>query len=65
MSTHDMRNRTFLLGAKGIVLGADCCRCLVTELEREKRGFYPLRIEVAQLRGVPWVLLIHPCLGVA
>jgi hypothetical protein len=35
------------------------------EREREKRRVYLLRIEVAQLRGVPWVLLIHPYFGVA
>jgi hypothetical protein len=60
-----MRNRTLLLGAEGIVLGTNCCRRLVSEREREKRGFYPLRIEAAQLRYIPWVLLVHPCLEVA
>jgi hypothetical protein len=33
--------------------------------ERGRKRFYLLKIEEAQLRGVPWVLLVHPCLGVA
>jgi hypothetical protein len=34
------------------------------ERKREK-NLSSLRIESAQLRGVPWVLDVHPCLGVA
>jgi hypothetical protein len=60
-----MRNHTLLLGAEGTVWGVGCCRHLVTERERERKRFYLLRIEVAQLHGVPWVLLVHPYLGVA
>jgi hypothetical protein len=32
--------------------------------ERGRKKFYLLRIEAVQLHGVPWVLLVHPCLGV-
>jgi hypothetical protein len=42
-----MRNRTLLLGAKGIVLSADYCRRLVIE-RKEERRVYLLRIEAAQ-----------------
>jgi hypothetical protein len=60
-----MRNHTLLLGAKGKMLSVDCCRRLVTERERgRKESLSLLRIEAAQLRGVPWVLLIHPYFGV-
>jgi hypothetical protein len=35
---------------------------------REKEGkgnLSAIRIESAQLRGVPWVFDVHPCFGVA
>jgi hypothetical protein len=32
---------------------------------RKKRGLILLQVETAQLCGVPWVLLVCSCLGVA
>jgi hypothetical protein len=32
---------------------------------KEGKNLSSLRIESAQLRGVLWVLDVHPCLGVA
>jgi hypothetical protein len=64
---HQLRMRgicTLLLGAKGTMLSVDCCGRLVTEREGEEL-LSLLRVEAAQLRGVPWVLLVHPCFGVA
>jgi hypothetical protein len=52
------------MGAEGTMLSVDCCQRLVTE-RRGKESLSLLRVEVAQLRDVPWVLLVHPHFGVA
>jgi hypothetical protein len=60
-----MKNHTLLLGAEGAMFE---CGLLPTLSYREKgkgKNLSTLRIELAQLHGVPWVLDIHPCFGVA
>jgi hypothetical protein len=54
-----------LLGAEGAMVGHGLLPTLGYR-EKERRGnLSALRIESVQLRGVPWVLNVHPCLGVA
>jgi hypothetical protein len=59
-----------LLGAEGAMIERGLLPTVSyreRERERGKKGkkLSSLRIELAQLRGVPWVLDVHPCLGVA
>jgi hypothetical protein len=60
-----MRNHTLLLGTKGIVVERGLLPML-NYRERERKGnLSVLKIESAQLRGVPWVFDVHPYFRVA
>jgi hypothetical protein len=60
-----MRNHTLLLGAEGAMVERGLLPTL-NYRERERKGNLSiLRIESAQLRGVPWVFDVHPCFGIA
>jgi hypothetical protein len=57
-----------LLGAEGAMVERGLLPTLSyrgRERERERESLSALRIEPAQLCGVPRVLDVHPCLGVA
>jgi hypothetical protein len=55
-----------LLGAKGAIVERGLLPTLsYTGRKRERKNLPILRIESAQLRGVPRVLDVRPCLGVA
>jgi hypothetical protein len=64
MPTQDVRNLYFIAWCRGHIVEHGL---LPTLSYRERGGEFLslLRIEAAQLRGVPWVLLVHPCFGVA
>jgi hypothetical protein len=47
------------------MLSVDCCQHLVTERRGGEKDLSLLRVEEAQLCGIPWVLLVHPHFGVA
>jgi hypothetical protein len=55
----------YCLAPKARWLSVVCCQRLVTQGEREGESLSALRVESAQLHGVPWVIDVHPYLGVA
>jgi hypothetical protein len=60
-----MRNHTLLLDAEGAMIERGLLPTLSYREKGKRENLSALRIELAQLRSVPWVLDIHPCFGVA
>jgi hypothetical protein len=59
-----MRNHTLLLGAEGAMVERGLLPMLSYREKEGKENLSVLRIESAQLHGVPWVFDVHPCFGV-
>jgi hypothetical protein len=60
-----MKNHTLLLGAEGAMFERGLLPTLSDPEKGKGKNLSALRIESAQLRGVPCVFDIRPCFGVA
>jgi hypothetical protein len=54
-----------LLGAEGAMVERGVLPMLSYRERGRRENLSALRIESAQLHGVPWVFDVHPCFGVA